>query len=143
MYNEYKKEEEMRGKRGFTLIEVLIVVIILGILATIAVPQFGAIVEKSRAAEVATNIAAIRTGYEVWRLENDGNFPAYANLAAINVGLDCQITASARWTYATTGGADTYTITATRVGGPNPGTTIIYTRGATPWSGTHPGVPSN
>jgi prepilin-type N-terminal cleavage/methylation domain-containing protein len=45
---------------AFTLIEVLIVVIILGILATIAIPQFAKVVRRTRLAEAQTNLAAIR-----------------------------------------------------------------------------------
>ena len=132
----------MKGKRGFTLIEVLIVVIILGILATIAIPQFGNIVEKARATEAVTNIAAIRTGLEVDVLETGGLYPSFADVAAINAGLDCEITAN-NFTYAVVGGDGTFVITATKAAAPQARATIIYTRGADPWSGTHTGVPAN
>jgi prepilin-type N-terminal cleavage/methylation domain-containing protein len=132
----------MRGKKGFTLIEVLIVVIILGILATIAIPQFGNIVERARASEAVTNIAAIRTALEVFQLERGGDYPDYADVAAINAGLDCEITAN-NFTYVVAGGAGTFTITATKVSAPQAGATITYTRGAAPWGGTHTGAPRN
>ena len=61
----------MLTRKGFTLIEVLIVVIILGILATIAIPQFAKMTKKARLAEAWTNLAAIRTGESVYYLEED------------------------------------------------------------------------
>ena len=127
----------MLKRKGFTLIEVLIVVIILGILATIAVPQFTKIVTKAKASEATTNIAAINTGLEIWKLEHSGNYPSYATAALLNTGLDITITAD-EFTYAVTGGA-TYVVTATNA----TDGTIIYTQGADPWSGTHEGVPAN
>jgi type IV pilus assembly protein PilE len=61
----------MRGKRGFTLIEVLIVVIILGILATIAVPQFTGMIRRARLSEGWSALGAIKTAQEIYHLDHN------------------------------------------------------------------------
>ena len=51
-----------RAGGGFTLVELMIVVVILGILAAIAIPAFSRYVRKSKTAEATTNMAHILTG---------------------------------------------------------------------------------
>ena len=60
----------MLTRKGFTLIEVLIVVIILGILATIAIPQFANMITRARLAEAWSGLGAGRAAAEVYNLEN-------------------------------------------------------------------------
>ncbi len=57
---------KMQNQKGFTLIEILVVVIIVAILAAFAVPRYLRYVEKSRSAEAQTGIRAIRTAYDVY-----------------------------------------------------------------------------
>jgi len=52
----------LKGKKGFTLIELMIVVAIIGILAAIAIPNFLKFQAKSKTSEARTNLAAIFTG---------------------------------------------------------------------------------
>lgn len=51
-----------RVRGGFTLVELMIVVVILGILAAVAIPAFSRYVRKSKTAEATTNMAHIVTG---------------------------------------------------------------------------------
>ena len=53
---------KLRGKKGFTLIELMIVVAIIGILAAIAIPNFLKFQAKSKQSEAKANLGAIFTG---------------------------------------------------------------------------------
>ncbi len=52
------------NRRGFTLLEIIIVVIIVGILASLALPRFFRTVEFSRANEALSNLSAVRRAME-------------------------------------------------------------------------------
>ena len=56
------------NKKGFTLLELLVVVLIIGILAAIAVPQYNKAVWKARFAEARVDIKAIETAIESYVL---------------------------------------------------------------------------
>jgi len=51
----------MKNKKGFTLIELMIVVAIIGILAALAIPDFMKMMAKSKQSEARTNLSAIYT----------------------------------------------------------------------------------
>ena len=51
---------EFRMNRGFSMIEVIVVVVVIGIMLAVALPKYNRVVEKSRQAEAFTNLAAIR-----------------------------------------------------------------------------------
>ena len=65
--------------RAFTLIEILIVIVILGILAAIVVPQFTDAASGAQATSMRSQLSTIRSQIEVWRLRNNQSIPGGAS----------------------------------------------------------------
>lgn len=58
------------AQRGFTLIEIMVVVVIIGILGAIVVPQFMSRPDQAKATAAKVDIQAISTALEIYRLDN-------------------------------------------------------------------------
>jgi len=68
----FRKWQTLRKRsKGFTLIELMIVVAIIAILAAIAIPQYKKFQAKAKAAEAKTNLGAIASCEEAYHAEND------------------------------------------------------------------------
>jgi len=64
------------NNQGFTLIELMIVVAILGIISAVAIPAYNGYVQNGRVSECANEIAAISLAQKQFFLENNSYFPA-------------------------------------------------------------------
>jgi len=65
----------MKKNRGFTLVEILIVVIILGILAAIVIPQFTNASNDARNSSVQSTLQTIRSQMELFKLQHSDTPP--------------------------------------------------------------------
>ena len=69
-------------RSAFTLVELLIVVVILGILAAVVVPQFSDASSEAQLSSLQTNLQTIRGQLELYKLQHSGSFPTLASFTA-------------------------------------------------------------
>jgi prepilin-type N-terminal cleavage/methylation domain-containing protein len=70
------------SKKGFTLIELMIVVAIIGILAAIAIPKFADLINKSKEGATKGALSSVRSAINVYYGDNEGLYPSGAVAAA-------------------------------------------------------------
>ena len=75
---------EKTKKSGFTLIELMIVVAIIGILAAIAIPKFADLIRKSNEGASKGNLGAIRSALSIYYGDMEGIYPG--NMAGLTAG---------------------------------------------------------
>ena len=124
--------------RGFTLVELIIVIIIIGILASIAIPQYMNAVERARIGKAKSALGMIIKAEKMYIADKN----AFSTDVAAGGTLDkyvemADIAGDPDWGYAIAGAEAAYTATATRSGaGTHAGQTVTLTNAGV-WGGTH------
>lgn len=67
----------MPGDRGFTLVELTITVGIIGVLAAIAIPKIGRLIDKANDATTKGNLGVLRSSLSIYYAENEGVYPGF------------------------------------------------------------------
>ena len=83
-------------KRGFTLIELILVIAIIAIIATIAIPQVNKYLDKANKSKVLAAISELNNTSLSWSVDNNGNIPdslqkifqEHGNLEKLNINLE-------------------------------------------------------
>ncbi len=68
------------SERGFTLVELLIVVAILGVLAAVVIPTFTGVTSQSRASSQTTDINSVQAAVDRFNADAESSWPSEANL---------------------------------------------------------------
>lgn len=112
-----------KSRPGFTMVELMAVVIILGIIVAMAVPGWIKSVEEAKNQEAIAGLKLIRTAQRMYYIEYEVYYPSSSStvndLATLKADLEIELE-SQHWSYSTTSdnsGTPTFTATATRVDG--------------------------
>ena len=108
-----------RGEKGFTLIELMIVVVIIGILAALAIPRFMRATTKSKQSEARQILKQVYSMQRAYRQEYNTYWTPAGPASAVpaqqgafaRIGVD--IMPNARYTFTMVAAANTFTCTAT------------------------------
>ena len=69
------RKGKKRGFKGFTLVELVIVLVILGVLVALAVPRFTTSAEKAKETTFCSNVRTIKSQLELYRMQK-GSYPS-------------------------------------------------------------------
>lgn len=98
----------LRNQKGFTLMELMIVIVIIGVLAAIGVPAYNSYVAKAKKTVCFTNLRVLNTAAQMYKME-EGAAPA--DIAALAAYMDVtdydSLKCPTSGTYSITGGVPT------------------------------------
>jgi len=113
--------QKMKSKVGLTLIELLMVIVIVGVLAAIAVPMYSGYMQRARRADAKTALEQVRAAQEMWRAEkgsyaiDDGGGTAVTKLRTTMGAPNTTISNYYTWDF-TVKTATAFTAQATAIG---------------------------
>ncbi len=127
--NRFRKQP---NQKGFTMVELMVVVVIVGVLAAVAVPMYSKYIKNARVSEATGKIGEVVTAAKAWAIENPNT--AGNPIWPSGAGGIVDLTQSDLFTYAITGGgggnanSSAFTVRATgRSGRKMAGVTVTIT----------------
>lgn len=111
---------KIRLLNAFTLVELIVVVVIVAILASVGIPKYMKTVDAAQIRDARTQLIALHAANEIYRAQSGGQYlpGTTLNLSQINAGLSINIIAASNVTYAyTRTSTTTYSATATFTSG--------------------------
>ncbi|MFB0507404.1 MAG: type IV pilin protein [Thermodesulfobacteriota bacterium] len=122
---------------GFTLVELIIVIVIVGTLVAIAVPLYSHYTETAKVREAVGMIKAIKTSQKLEGVKTSKYYTATGDAAStifLEKGID--VRDSVYFTYETIGDTNQFTVTATATAGSDMTGTISYDSATKTWTST-------
>jgi type II secretion system protein G len=83
----------MKAKSGFTLVEILIVVVILGILAAIVIPQFTSASQEAKESALQSDLQSMRSQIELYKIHHNDLLPGEEGTGPLDPALVATTTA--------------------------------------------------
>ena len=111
------KLKRRRGEKGYTLIELFVVVVIIGVIATLAIPRFMQSTAKTKQSEAQLILKQVYEMQRAYRQETDTYYPSDGSTIVVQPGgdfgrLDVEVMASARYSYSITATRTSFVATA-------------------------------
>ena len=86
--------KRFKDRAGFTLIEMLIVIIILGILAMVIIPQISVSTDDAKVSTLKGNLAGLRSAIEIYYAQHSNKYPGMTDSTNGNTNNDAGVAAS-------------------------------------------------
>ncbi|HHF2958269.1 MULTISPECIES: pilin [Vibrio] len=137
------KNSKQKKQQGFTLIELMIVVAIIGVLSAVAIPAYQNYVQKTEVASATATLRGLLTNIDMYQQENGGTFPTDTNLVGGSNNMN-SLGVIALAASGTSGGTATFTFSEGSLAVSGSAGTVKFTKNnTTGWTCATTNVPED